>query len=150
MTNDSGKPFVLLCILALQSGNERPQCVQGVIDMHRSHKITHLPSLEMPARFDPSGIPCIDSGHAHSRATSSHRRHPRALPGLAPKSVIATVEAVAEQGEANWLIWGSVDDRPVLFSVASTAAAEMMASVAAGEMATAIIEPSQLMLERLD
>ena len=87
--------------------------------MQRGHKITHLPSLEMPARFDPSGIPCVDSGHAHTRATSSHRRHPRPLPGLAPTSVIATVEEVAERGEANWLIWGSVGNRPVLFSVAA-------------------------------
>jgi hypothetical protein len=118
--------------------------------MQRGHKITHLPSLEMPARFDPSGIPCIDSGQAHSRATSSHRRHLRPLPGLAPKSVIATVEAVADHGEANWLIWGSVGDRPVLFAVAMPAAAEMMDSVAAGEMTTAIIEPWQLVLERLD
>ena len=118
--------------------------------MQRGHKITHLPSLEMPARFDPSGIPCVDSGHAHPRATSSHRRHLRPLPGLAPKSVIATVEEVAEQGEANWLIWGSVGDRPVLFTVAAAAAAEMLDSVTAGEMTTAIIEPWQLMLERLD
>ena len=119
--------------------------------MQRGHKTTHhLQSLEMPARFDPSGIPCVDSGHAHTRATSSHRRHPRTLPGLAPRSVIATVEEVAEQGEASWLIWGSVGNRPVLFSVAAAAAAEMMDSVAAGEMATANIEPSQLMLERLD
>jgi hypothetical protein len=118
--------------------------------MQRSHKVAHLPSLEMPARFDPCGIPCLDSGHAHTRATSAHRRHPRSLPGLAPTSVIATVEEVAEQGEANWLIWGSAGDRPVLFTVAAAAAAEMMDAVAAGEMATAIIEPWQLVLERLD
>jgi hypothetical protein len=118
--------------------------------MQRGQKITHQPSLELPTRFDPSGIPCVDSGHAHPRSTSSHRRHPRPLPGLAPTSVIATVEAVAEQGEANWLIWGSVGNRPVLFSVAGAAGAEMMGSVAAGEMATAIIEPWQLVLERLD
>jgi hypothetical protein len=118
--------------------------------MQRGHKITHLPSLEMPARFDPCGIPCVDSGQAHTRAASSHRRHPRPLPGLAPKSVIATVEEVAGQGEANWLVWGSVGNRPVLFTVAAAAAAEMMDSVAAGEMTTAIIEPWQLMLERLD
>lgn len=118
--------------------------------MQRGPKIAHLPSLEMPARFDPSGIPCVDAGQAHTRATSSHRRHPRPLPGLAPKSVIATVEEVAEHGEASWLIWGSAGDRPVLFAVAVPAAAEMMESVAAGEMTTAIIEPWQLMLERLD
>ncbi len=118
--------------------------------MQRGHKIVHLPSLEMPARFDPSGIPCVDSGHAHTRATSSHRRRHRPLPGLAPTSVIAIVEEVAERGEANWLIWGSVGDRPLLFTVAAPAATEMMASVAAGEMATAIIEPWQLLLERLD
>ncbi len=118
--------------------------------MQRGHKITHLPSLEMPARFDPSGIPCVDSGRSHTRTTSSHRRHPRPLPGLAPKSIIATVEEVAEHGEANWLIWGCVGDRPVLFTVAAAAAAEMLESVAAGEMTTAIVEPWQLMLERLD
>jgi hypothetical protein len=116
--------------------------------MQRGHKITHLPSMEMPARLDPSGIPCVGSGHG--RATSSHRRQHRPLPGLAPTSLIATVENVAERGEADWLIWGSVADRPVLFRVAAAGAAEMMHSVGAGEMATAIIEPWQLVLERLD
>jgi hypothetical protein len=106
--------------------------------------------MEMPARFDPSGIPCVDSGQGHGRATSTHRRHGRPLPGLAPTAVIATVEDVAEQGEANWLIWGSVGNQPVLFRVAAAGATEMMDSVATGEMATAIIEPWQLVLERLD
>ena len=119
--------------------------------MQRGHKTTHhLQSLEMPARFDPSGIPCVDAGQAHTRATSSHRRRARPLAGLAPTAVIATVEEVAEQGEADWLIWGDVGNRPVLFTVAVAAAGEMMDSVAAGEMATAIIEPWQLVLERLD
>jgi hypothetical protein len=118
--------------------------------MQRGHKIEHLPSLEMPARFDPSGIPCLDGGRLHSRTASSNQRHPRALPGLAPKSVIATVEVASERGEANWLIWGSVGDRPVLFSVAAAAGAEMLNSVAAGETTTAIVEPWQLLLERLD
>ncbi|HEY6015112.1 MAG TPA: hypothetical protein VIU37_13945 [Candidatus Limnocylindrales bacterium] len=115
--------------------------------MQRGHKITQLPSLEMPARFDPSGIPCVDSSRAHPRP---HRRHARSLPGLAPTSLIATVEEVVERGETNWLIWGCVGDRPILFCVAAAGAAEMMKSVAAGEMATAIIEPWQLVLERLD
>ena len=115
--------------------------------MQRGHKTTHPTSLEMPARFDPSGIPCVDSGHPHTR---THRRLARPLPGLAPTSVIATVEDVAERGEANWLIWGCVGNRPVLFCVAAAGAAEMMHSVAAGEAATAIIEPWQLVLERLD
>ena len=118
--------------------------------MHRGHKITHLPSMEMPDRSDPSGIPYVDSGHGRGRSASSPRRHARALPGLAPTSLIATVEAVAERGEASWLIWGSADNRPVLFRVAAAGAAEMMDSVGAGEMATAIIEPWQLVLERLD
>lgn len=118
--------------------------------MQRGHKLTHLPSLEMPARFDASGIPCADAGRAHARATASHGRHSHPIPGLPPTSVFATVEEVAERGETEWLIWGSVDNRPVLFTVAAAAAAEMMHSVAAGEMATAIIEPRQLLLERLD
>lgn len=119
--------------------------------MQRGHKTTqHLQSLELPDRFDPCGIPCVDSGHARRRATSSHRRHPRSLPGLAPTSILATVEAVAEEGEASWLIWGCAGDRPLLFSVAAPTAAEMLHSVASGEMATAIIEPWQLVLERLD
>lgn len=115
--------------------------------MQRAHKTTEPPSLEMPARFDPSGIPCVDSVRAHQR---THRRHARSLPGLAPTSLIATVEEVVERGEANWLIWGCVGNRPILFCVAAAGAAEMMHSVAAGETATAIIEPWQLVLERLD
>ena len=118
--------------------------------MQRGHKLTHLPSLEMPDRFDPCGVPCATAGRAHSRATSSHRRHPQAIPGLAPTSLIATVEEVAERGETEWLIWGSVGKQPVLFMVAAAAAAEMMHSVGSGETATAIIEPRQLLLERLD
>jgi hypothetical protein len=117
--------------------------------MQRGHKTLQQPSLELPPRFDPSGIPCVDAARAHTR-TTSHRRHHRTLPGLSPTSVIATVEAVAERGEANWLIWGCAGDRPVLFSVAATAAAEMMEAVAAGEMAAAIIEPWQLVLQPLD
>ena len=139
---------VLPRILAAESADEPAIVVQGVSDMQRGHKTTHQPSLELPARFDPSGIPCVDAGSAHTRTTSG-RRH-RTLPGLAPTSVIATVEDVAEQGETSWLIWGSVDNRPVLFSVAAASATEMLDSVAAGEMTTAIIEPWQLMLERLD
>jgi len=52
--------------------------------------------------------------------------------------------------DRDWYIWGAVSDRPVLFAVEAGAAAEMMGSVAKGEMATAIIEPWQLVLERLD
>ncbi len=118
--------------------------------MQRGHKLSHPSALEMPGGFDPSGIPCVDSGPTEARAASSHRRHPRALPGLSPTSVIASVEDVAAKGEGDWLIWGSVDNRPVLFAVEAGAAAEMMDSVTTGEKATAIIEPWQLVLERLD
>lgn len=124
--------------------------VQGAIDMQRGHKTMQQPSLELPARFDPSGIPCVDSGHGHSRAHATHRRHARPLPGLAPKSLMATVEVVAERGQANWLVWGTDGERPVLFAVAAAAAAEMVDSMAAGERPTAIVEPWQVMLERLD
>lgn len=117
--------------------------------MHRGHKTMTQPALELPARFDPSGVPCVDGTRAHTR-TTSHRRNHRTLPGLSPTSVIATVEDVAERGESDWLIWGSVGNRPVLFTVSAGAAAEMMHSVALGETATAIVEPRQLVLERLD
>ena len=117
--------------------------------MQRGHTLTHPSALEMPEGFDPSGIPCIDSGGTRRRA-ASHRRHPRQLPGLHPTSFIASVEDVAAQAGDQWLVWGSVGDRPVLFAVEAGAAAEMMDSVAAGETATAIVEPCQLVLERLD
>jgi hypothetical protein len=122
----------------------------GVIDMQRGHKLTHPPALELPDCFDPSGVPCVDAGKTRSRTGSSHRRHPRRLPGLHPTAVIASVEAVAEEGDRDWLVWGNVDDRPVLFTVDGGAAAEMLDSVRTGEIATAIVEPWQLMLERLD
>ena len=117
--------------------------------MQRGHKLTDRAALDMPEGFDPCGVPCVDRGHA-KRRTTSHRRHHRTLPGLAPTSMIATVEEVAAERDGDWLIWGTVGDRPVLFDVEAGAAAEMMDSVARGEVATAIIEPWQLMLERLD
>ncbi len=115
----------------------------------RGHTVTTPSELGMPDGFDPSGIPCCDQAQPRAR-TASHRRHHRSLPGLSPTSLIASVEEVVAKGPADWLIWGSVADRPVLFVVEAGAAAEMMASVASGETATAIIEPSQLLLERLD
>ena len=118
--------------------------------MQRGHRVTHPVELEMPEGYDASGIPCADQTHARKRAASSHRRHHRSLPGLAPTSLIAYVEEVAVKSEQDWLIWGCAGDRPVLFDVEAGAAAEMMDAVARGELATAIVEPWQLLLERLD
>jgi hypothetical protein len=120
-----------------------------VIEMQRGQTLTHPSALEMPEGFDPSGIPCIDSASTRRRA-ASHRRHARLLPGLHPTSFIASVEALASEAGDQWLLWGSVGDRPVMFAVDAGAAAEMMRSLAAGELATAIIEPWQMVLERLD
>jgi hypothetical protein len=121
-----------------------------VIDMQRGHKLTDPSALEMPERLDPAGLPCVESAPTAAQAGSSQRRHPRSLPGLAPTSLIASVEAVAADEVGDWFAWGCVDDRPVLFAVDAAAAAEMLASVTAGHMATAIIEPWQMLLERLD
>lgn len=119
--------------------------------MQPGHRIQHAAALDMPDRFDPSGVPYLDPGHARPRAATPHRRHhPHSIPGLHPTSLIASVEEVAEKGEGEWLIWGCVGNRPVLFAVQARVAAEMMESVAAGEAATAIIEPWQLVSERLD
>lgn len=118
--------------------------------MHQVHKLAHPTALDMPERFDPSGIPCADSGHGPTRAAARHRGHARRLPGLSPTALIASVEEVAEKGDAEWLVWGNAGNRPVLFAVEAGAAADMMRAVSAGEMATAIIEPWQLLLERLD
>lgn len=116
--------------------------------MQRGHKLSHPSALEMPEGFDASGIPCVDSGRG--RVASSRRRAARLIPGLHPTSMIASVEEVATDGCDHWLVWGSVGRCPVLFSVEATAGAEMRASLAAGETATAIIEPWQLVVERLD
>lgn len=118
--------------------------------MQRGHKLTQSRGLEMPDGFDPSGVPCVDSGKTHRRKASSHRQHGRALPGLAPTSVIASVEELESAGSDTWLVWGCTGDRPVLFAVEAEAAAEMMNALTAGEVATAIVEPGQLLLERLD
>ena len=118
--------------------------------MQRGHKLMHPSALEMPEGFDPSGIPCVDTRGADARPPAPRRRHARVLPGLPPTSFIASVEAVAETADERWLMWGSVGDRPVLFAVEAAAAGEMLHSVTAGDAATAIIEPWQLVLERLD
>jgi hypothetical protein len=117
--------------------------------MQRSLKLTH-PSLEMPEGLDPSGIPCVGAGDTHRRGATSHRRHTRSLPGLSPTSFIASVEAMAAEAGDHWLVWGCVGTCPVMFAVDAGAAAEMKDSLAAGEHATAIVEPWQVVLERLD
>jgi hypothetical protein len=116
--------------------------------MHQAHKVTQPAALEMPDGFDESGVPCGD--RVGKRRAAHHRRPHRTLPGLAATSMIATVEAIAEKREADWLIWGCVDERPVLFDVEASAAEEMVDAVSRGETATAIIEPWQLVLERID
>ncbi len=120
--------------------------------MQRGHRLTHPSALEMPDGFDPCGIPCADARTTRTRqqAAVSHRRHPRVLPGLPSTSLVASVEDVATKGDGEWLVWGCVGNRPAMFAVEAAAAAEMMDSVSRGEMATAIIEPWQLMVERLD
>ena len=57
---------------------------------------------------------------------------------------------MAAKGDGDWLLWGSVGSCPVLFAAESGVAAEMMDTVIAGDIATAIIEPWQVVLERLD
>jgi hypothetical protein len=119
--------------------------------MQRAQKSATQPSpLEMPEGWDPCGVPHVELAIARARAASSHRRQARRLPGLPPASIIASVEGVAERGDDRWLVWGCVAGGPVLFAVEAGAAAEMLGAVTAGETATAIIEPWQLMLERLD
>ena len=120
-----------LCTLGRGALVEAPPWRPGVIDMHRGHKLTDPAALDLPEGFDPSGVPCGDEGHPKRRA-SSHRRHQRALPGLAPASMIATVEEAAAERDGAWLIWGSVGDRPVLFDVEACAAAELMGALASG------------------
>lgn len=117
--------------------------------MRRGHNVTHPASLELPDSLDPCGVPCLTGSRAARRASPHRRRHPT-LPGLAPTSVIASVEAVAVEGEREWLLWGSVSQRPVLVAVESGVAAEMVRALSVGETATAIVEPWQVVLERLD
>jgi hypothetical protein len=120
-----------------------------VIDMQRAHKLAQPASFDIPERLAPEG-PCVDPGRAMVPAAPSHRRPARSLPGLSPTSLIASVEEVAAADGADWLIWGNVGDRPVLFALEAAAAAEMMGSIATPGTATAIVEPWQVMLERLD
>ena len=119
--------------------------------MQRAHKLAQPASFDIPERLAPEG-PCADPARATVPAAPSHRprRHARSLPGLSPTSLIASVEEVAAADGPDWLIWGNVGDRPVLFALEAGAAAEMMGSRAAHGTATAIVEPWQVMLERLD
>jgi hypothetical protein len=120
-----------------------------VIDMQRGHKLAQPASFDIATQVAPEG-PCVDPGRASVPAAPSHRRPARSLPGLSPTSLIASVEEVAAADGGDWLIWGAVGDRPVLFALEASAAAEMMGSMATHETATAIVEPWQVMLERLD
>ncbi|HEY6058502.1 MAG TPA: hypothetical protein VIV06_10745 [Candidatus Limnocylindrales bacterium] len=118
--------------------------------MKHGHKLSHPAALEMPAGFDPSGIPCADTEYVESPVEPISSSTRPALPGISETSYIASVEEVVPQECGDWLVWGSVGSRPVLFSLDASSATEMMSSVHAGEAPTAIIEPWQLVLERLD
>ncbi len=116
--------------------------------MQRAQKLAQPSPLDIPGQITPAG-PCCEPAHVQAAPASAHRRS-RSLPGLAPTSLIASVEEVAATDGADWLIWGNVGDRPVLFALEASAAAELMGSMATHGTATAIIEPWQVMLERLD
>jgi hypothetical protein len=117
--------------------------------MRRGHKLVSPTGLEMPAGLDASGVPCEGFGHAGG-PLETIARVAQPPSGLALTSMIASVEAVAVKGEAEWLMWGCVADRPVLFATDSGTAAEMASALRLGEHATAILDPSQLLLQRLD
>ena len=62
----------------------------------------------------------------------------------------ATVMEVIPREIGEWLAWGCVDGRPVMFAVEAGAGAEMAHAVALGDFPTAIVEPGQVVLEPLD
>ncbi len=117
--------------------------------MRHGHRALDRPALELPGGFDPSGVPCVDVD-AGRRSTARHRRPAHGLPGLPPTSRIATVMEVVPQEVGDWLVWGCVEGRPLMFTVEAVAAAEMAHALAAGEAPTAIVEPGQVVLEPLD
>ncbi len=117
--------------------------------MQRGHKLAQPTSFDLPERLAPDGS-SVDPGRATAPAAASHRRPAGSIPGLSSTALIASAEEVAAADGVEWLIWGNVDDRPVLFALEASAAAEMMGSVATHGTATAIVEPWQVMLERLD
>ena len=114
------------------------------------HKLTSPTVLDLPRGFDPSGIPSLGAGYTETPLFSSHRSGTSSLPGLPPAARIASVIGVETEGEDAWQVWGCIDDHPVLFEVEAGAAAEMIRAVGRGEAATAIVEPGQVLVERLD
>ena len=117
--------------------------------MRHSHKLVRSTGLEMPAGLDPSGVPCEGFGRSGvGLETVANVSRPPS--GIAPSALIALVEELALEGESEWLLWGSVADRPILFRIGAGAAAEMVSALRSGGHATAIVEPHQLLLERLD
>jgi hypothetical protein len=103
----------------------------------------------MPVGLDASGVPCEGFG-CPEVGVESVANVPHPPSGIAPTALIASVEDVALDGESEWFLWGSIADRPVLFRVGAGAAAEMVSALRSGEHATAIVEPHQVLLERLD
>jgi hypothetical protein len=59
------------------------------------------------------------------------------------------MEVIARE-TGDWVVWGCVDGRPMLFTVEPASAAEMAHALAAGDHPTAIVEPGQVLLEPLD
>ena len=109
--------------------------------MPSGHAIHHQPGLAQRRA----------ASFSRPRASLARRRHPAVIPGLASASRLATVEEiVASEDDGNWMVWGCSDGRPILFVVEPRAGAEMSAAVAKGEIATAIVQRGQIVLERLD
>ena len=117
--------------------------------MQRTQRLPHRTALELPDGFDPSGIPCVDAGTGRS-GPAARRRRPHGLAGLPAMARSAMVVEVHPPEVGDWLAWGCVDGRPVLFAIEAGAAAEMAHAITMGELPTAIVEPGQIVLEPLD
>lgn len=86
--------------------------------------------------LDPCGAP--------EAVPLARPRRRRILPGLAPRSVLASVQHVEPPRTVEPLVWGVVDGRTIVFRVDPTSGSELLAALEAGEEPSAIVEPCQI------
>jgi hypothetical protein len=98
-----------------------------------------------PAWLDASGVPLV--GELSRSTPTVEPGGP--LAGLPTGTLLVRVAGVAAEDVAGTLLWGSADDRSILFVTDPATADELLEALDADEEPVAVVEPRQVILQQL-